>query len=241
MPSSFDIPTQSLAAPGARLALGPAGLDGFLGGGLRRGALHEVFGPAGHEAAATGFALGLACRLGGARPLLWIRQDFSAREFGAPCATGLKDFGIDPARLLLLHAASAEEALRAAGDGLRCGALGGVIIELAGTPKILDLTASRRLVLASAQRQVPALLLRFNAPPEASAAETRWLARAAASARSDEDWGQPVFDVSLIRNRQGRTGQWVVAWSCDDGCFKDQAAAFGAVVCPAGDRQAAAA
>lgn len=46
--------------PGA-LPLGIAAVDGVLGGGLSRGALHEIAAPGeAHLAAATGFVLGLA-------------------------------------------------------------------------------------------------------------------------------------------------------------------------------------
>jgi protein ImuA len=215
--------------------------DRALKGGFRRGALHEVFAQSGHEAAATGFAAGLAVRLAQDRQVLWIGQDFVVRELGAVCPTGFFEFGLDPSRLIFLAVAQAQDALRAGHDALGCASLGAVIIEIMGNPKALDLTASRRLVLASAQSAVPAILLRFGAEPQASAAETRWLVGAASSAPAFESWGQPVFDVSLIRNRKGGTGQWVFAWSCDHGCFADASAVAGAMVPAPADRQAEAA
>lgn len=214
-------------------------IDQVLGGGLRLGALHEVYAPAGHETAATGFATGLAARLAQDKQILWIGQEFVWHEFGAPCPTGFFEFGLHPSRLMCLSVSNAQDALRASGDALTCKGLGAVVIELTGNPKILDLTASRRLVLAAAQNSIPIIFLRFGAGPSASAAETRWLVKAAASA--PEDWGQPVFDVSLIRNRNGRMGQWVLSWSCDNACFKNAKAAFGAVVSTPANRQAEAA
>ncbi len=233
----------SLAATGfaetPRVALGHEAVDACLKGGLKRGACHEVFAVGGHEAAATGFAAALAWRAAAGRTLLWIRQDFSALEFGEVAATGLLELGIDPSRVLVLRAARAEDALRAASDALACAALGAVVIEVLGTPKVLDLTASRRLTLAAAQKNVGAFVLRFGAEPEASSAETRWRIRAARSPFEQESWGQPVFDAALLRNRQGGTGHWVMEWSCDDGRFRE--AARGAVVPAAFDRPAAAA
>ena len=234
----------SLAKPGleetsARIPLGHAIADLCLKGGLERGVLHEVFAAIGHEAAATGFAAGLAARVAARKCLLWIRQDFSALEFGELSATGLLEFGIDPERLLLLSVADAAAALRAANDALSCAALGAVVIEIAGRPKILDLMASRRLTLACAQKTVTAFLLRFNAEPEASTAETRWLVRTATSPPEAENWGHPVFEAGLVRNRHGRTGEWVMEWSCDEGLFKE--ADRGAVVSTPSDRPAAAA
>jgi len=221
--------------PGKREFLGVPRLDGALGGGLRRGALHEVFAVPSHEAAAAGFVAGLAVRLGG--PLLWIRQDYAGLEFGELAATGLFEFGLDPARLLLLRVPDVAAALKAAADALCCAALGAVVIELAGPSRLLDLTAYRRLSLAAGTSGVTALLLRLAAEPGAGGAETRWLVRAAPSgdwAGDDDDWGRPVFAVDLQRNRHGPAGHWIVEWSCDDGVFRP--ADCGAVVSASGDR-----
>jgi len=229
----------ALASAPPLVSLGPAELDQVLGGGLRAGACHEVYAAKGHETAATGFAIGLATRLSEGKQLLWIGQDFAYSEYGHLCPSGLMELGLDPSRLLALSVANAQEALRAAGDALTCASLGAVVVEMSGNPKLLDLTASRRLVLASAQTSVPTLLLRFGATPEASAAETRWLIKAAVSATAP--WGQPIFDASLIRNKNGRMGQWVLSWSCDHGCFEIQTADSGAVVPTPADRSAEAA
>jgi protein ImuA len=221
--------------------LGHDPVDHALKGGLRRGAFHEVFAYSGHEAAATGFAVGLAARLAQDRQILWIGEKFAWQEYGVPCPTGLFELDVDPSQIMFLSVTQAQDALRAAGDALTCASLGTVIIEITGNPKILDLTASRRLVLACAQNSVPAILLRFCAVLQTSAAETRWAVKAAPSAAEADNWGHPTFDVSLIRNRNGRTGQWVFAWSCDDGRIENAKAAFGAVVPTPANRPAEAA
>ena len=164
-----------------RIPTGIAEVDAALHGGLLKGALHEVYAAAGHEATATGFAAGLAARMANGKPILWVRQDFAALEFGEIAATGLLELGIDPSRFLVLRVAHAEDALRAASDALTCAALGAVVMEVVGEHKVLDLKASRRLTLGAAETNVTALLLRFNAMPDASSAETRWTIRAARS------------------------------------------------------------
>ncbi len=222
--------------PESRIALGFKRLDDCLAGGLKRGAVHEVFATASHEAAATGFAAALAIRLNG--PVLWIRQDYSGLEHGELAATGLFELGLDPARLILLRVPDAAGALKAAADALTCGALAAAVIELVGEPKLLDLVAYRRLALWAQQSGVTALLLRFSAQPGIGVAETRWLVRAAPSG-SEEDWGRPVFDVELQRNRHGPGGHWIMEWSCDDGVFRPTHS--GAVVSAPADRPAAAA
>jgi protein ImuA len=229
----------------ARVPLGYDMVDACLRGGLRLGVLHEIFAEGGHEAAATGFAAALSFRMAAAKRVLWIRQDFSAIEFGDLAAAGLLELGLDPARLLLLRLADAADVLRAASDALSCAALGAVVIEMPGDPKILDMVANRRLTLASAQKGVTALLLRFSAKPQFSTAETRWRVRAARSPDNEENWGSPIFETELVRNRHGGTGRWVIEWSCDDGLFQkpcDKGAEnSGAVVSAPCDRSIAAA
>jgi protein ImuA len=234
----------SLAKPGlpeaeSRAPLGHDEADACLKGGLLRGVLHEVFAVPGHEASATGFAACLVARVAGAKPVLWIRQDYSALEFGELSAVGLLELGLDPSRMILVCAAHAEDAVRAASDALSCAALGAVVVEIAGTPRILDLVTSRRLTLAAAQKGVSVMLLRFAAEPDASTAETRWLIGAAPSPPDEENWGKPAFDANLVRNRHGRTGQWAMEWCCDERVFA--AADRGAVVPAPFDRPAAAA
>ena len=213
-----------------RTPFGYGAADLCLKGGLQHGVLHEVFSVASHEAAATGFVAGLATRVAAEKHMLWIRQDFSMDEFGELSPTGLLELGLDPARVLLLSVTSASDGLRAANDALSCVALGTVVIEIPGSPNILDLTASRRLTLAATQNSVTAFLLRFGAQPDASTAETRWLVRTAISQIQNEDWGRPAFEVDLVRNRHGKTGHWFMEWNCDDGVFQNAAADHGAMV-----------
>ena len=232
------------ANPQKRVPLGFKDADACLKGGLPCGALHEIFADPSHEAAASAFTAALAFRLAAKKRVLWIRQDFSALEFGELAATGLLELGLDPARFLVLRLSDVTDILRAACDALSCAALGAVVMEFAGEPKILDLVASRRLTLACTHKGVTAFLLRFNAKPEASAAETRWLIRSAMACQvvaraAGEDWGRPVFETQLLRNRHGGLGRWVMEWNCDDGLFRK--ADSRAVVSASGDRPLAAA
>jgi protein ImuA len=198
------------------VSLGHWAADACLKGGLRPGTLHEVYAAEpGHEAAAAGFALTLALRLASARWLFWVRQDFAALEGGEPCGTGLFELGLDPSRLLMARVPDATGVLRAAGEGLATASLGAVVIEPWGEPRLFDLSPSRRLLLAAARTNVTAILLRPGARPSPSAAETRWLIRAGRSQADNENWGTPVFDASLVRNRHGTTGQWVMEWNGD--------------------------
>lgn len=223
-----------------RCALGHGEADSVLGGGLLLGALHEVFA---RDASASGFTACAAQRVSGRKKMLWIVQDFCATEHGALAPTGFAELGLAASPLLLLRAANAEDALRAGVDALSCSGLGAVILEIVGNPKVLDLVASRRLVLAAQQKNVTAFLLRHGATSEPSAAQTRWEIRSHRSNASD-DWGMPRFEAALVRNRQGETGHWVMEWNCDDGAFRkpsNQAAHPGFVVRASADGSLAAA
>ena len=224
MISSLDKAAAALRCAAVRpippcVSLGTPLLEACLGGGLRRGSLHEVFAEqAGSAGAALGFAAGLAWRASEGRRLLWVRQDFAALEYGEISAPGLRELGLDPNRVILVKAKDALEALRVAQEALACAGLGAVIAELYGAPKILDLTASRRLGLAAAKKNVTAFLLRHRAAFQPSAAETRW---SVAPARSlpDAIWGRPRIEANLFRNRHGLPGQFTLEWK--DGLFHD--------------------
>ena len=221
----LERPALARAADEIFAPLGHESADAVLHGGLRRGNLHEVFAARpGAEAAAAGFALALAQRvLAKSKWLLWVRQDFSALEAGEIYAGGLLELGIDPTRVVLVRAANAANVLRAGADALGCKGLGAVIIEPWGEAKVFDLVASRRLTMAAQQHGVTAIVLRVSARPAPSTAETRWLVDTVAST-ADDDWGKPLFDAALVRNRHGRTGHWVMEWDCNDGTFREPAA-----------------
>jgi protein ImuA len=210
--------------------LGHAPADRALGGGLRRGGLHEVR-PAepGDAPAATGFALACVARFRtGSQPWLWVRQDLAGRETGEPYGPGLAALGLDPGRLVLLAAADARDVLRAAEEGVRCPALAAVLVEPWGDPRALDLTALRRLALAAEDSGVPALLLRNGGHGGPAGAVTRWRVGAAASRPLPAlgrlpGLGFPVVAATLERNRQqgglGDGGSWIMEWSPDERAF----------------------
>src|SRR5712671_1091679 len=187
------IETHDATAPD-RVALGHAGADAALRGGLALGAVHEVFAEGRQSAAATGFIAGLARRVAARRPLLWVRQDFAEIESGA---------------------------LPTSADALACDALGAVVMEIWGETRQFDLVASRKLTLAARMSGVTGLLLRLAAAPIPSTAETRWIVRAAHSPPRREAWGAPMLDTQLVRNRHGPNGHWIMEWKCDECLFHE--------------------
>jgi protein ImuA len=209
-----------------KAALGHAGADAALRGGLALAAVHEVFCEGHQSAAATGFIASIAGRLAPRRPLVWVRQDFSEIELGALSMSGWAELGLDPRSVVSVRATDVEAALRTAADALACDAVGVVVLEIWGEARQLDLVASRKLTLAAQASGVTGLLLRVAAQQQPSTAETRWMVRAARSPPSANwsAWGAPVFDAELVRNRHGPVGRWIMEWKCDERLFTEPAA-----------------
>jgi protein ImuA len=226
-----------------RVALGHAGIDAALGGGLQTGALHEVYAG---DWGAGGFAALLALKTAGRAfhgkggPLFWVRPDYEALEYGALSPAGLLELGGDPARLVLVRTPDVPAALAAAQEIAANPHAGALLLALEGTAPRLDLNAGRRLVLAAERSGVSLILLREGAKPRPSAAETRWQVRSLSSSPADDDWGAPVLEAALVRNRSGALGCWHLAWDRTNGIFRQYraAASAGAVAAAAADRPA---
>ncbi|PQA72095.1 ImuA family protein [Brucella oryzae] len=207
--------------------LGLAGADAAFPHGLAGDALHEVFAenPGAHMAA-TGFALAFVTRAAERataprRPIIWIEEETASNEYGGLYPPGLHAFGIDPARLLIVRCPTAQDVLKAANDALEAGSGGtashlvsGIVASISGQPKCLDLTASRRLLLATETAQLPVILLRSHRTAVQSAAVSRWRVAPAPSRSSGANApGKPVFSAVLERNRHGTCGQWIMEWN----------------------------
>jgi protein ImuA len=200
--SRSDRSRSDQAEPAGLFTLGHDGIDARLGGGLARGALHEVLGA--DAAVASGFALMLALRtLVDGKPILWVMTDRGERQSGALYGPGLAELGADPDRIMTVHAPDELSALRAGADILGCTDVGVAIIE-AGDAKKLDLTASRRLALAADKNSVTCVITRAPSSVIASAASTRWSVAAAPSTMLPGDApGQTCLHLSLLRHRGG--------------------------------------
>ncbi len=194
------------------------GLDRMLAGGLRRDALHEIRGSLARDAAAaTGFAAAILARLTRQddRPILWVAEAAATREAGQPYGAGLDRFGLDSRRLIVVQVRKPGDALWVCEEGLSCRGLAAVLTEVRGEPRLLDLTASRRLALRARESGVMGLLLRQSDRPQPGAATTRWLV-APRPATTLDDYpagiGDPSWRLTLERNRLGATGTFDVEW-----------------------------
>ncbi len=156
------------------LPFGIAAIDTMLGGGLMRGALHEIAASAeAHSAAATGFALGLAALCTPSPRLFWIAEEMTRVESGVPHGAGLDAFGLAPERLVTVSVTHRRDLLWGMEEALRCRAVGVVIGEMRAGK--IDEIAVRRLSLAAGESGALALLLRAAPPGDSSTAATRWI------------------------------------------------------------------
>ena len=188
----------------AHFNFGVAALDARLGGGLARGALHEVSGLQEDHSVASGFALMLAMRAAADRPILWVREDKGERMHGQLYGPGMIELGANPDNIILISAPDTLSALRAGADILRSTGLGATVIEPFGASKALDLTASRKLVLAAEKSGVAAFILREAGTSLSSAAATRWrIAAAPSQTLPGNAPGHTALAIELVRHRGG--------------------------------------
>lgn len=180
----------------------------------------EIFASA---AEAGGAALALALALDGmraegledCRSILWVQDKAAIRLGGRPYRPGL--LPELRARVIHVSAKSAEDALFALEEGLRCRELACVIGELAGNPRALGLTASRRLSLATERYGVPLFLVRLDAQRDLSSARMRWAVSSATSPTPRWDKAAPgtaSWRAELFRARGYQQGEWILH---DDG------------------------
>lgn len=193
----------------------PLGLDvidrALPGGGLARGALHEVLGARSDEedgALAAAFAALALRRLDGT--VLWCA---TGADLGG---AGLAALGLGPERLVVARPRRDDDALWAAEEGLRAEGIAAIVAEVAALPD----AAGRRLQLGAEATGRPlflvrrwreaALAARERARP--SAAATRWRISALPSALPPgaPGIGHPRWQVELLRCRGGRPGIWTV-------------------------------
>lgn len=174
----------------------------------------DIFAPAG-EASGAGAALALALDQAdpteAERSWLWVQDKAGRRLGGQPYRPGLPS----DLRHRLIHVAadSPEDALFALEEGLRCRDLAFVIGEIAGNPKALNFTASRRLSLAAEKYRTPLWLVRPGATRDLGSARLRWEVRAALS--PPPLWnayapGIPSWRAELFRAHTYQPGHWIL-------------------------------
>jgi len=189
---------------------------------LEQGHLHEIHSQAADRAAALAFALTQA-PLAGAGAIFALRTPCRQRLPILFSGDGLALLGIQPSRLTIVETRTEVDMLRAGLEAARCPGVAAVLMESEGRFVDYDLTASRRLVLAAEASGACILLLRGDAEPRSSGAQTRWTIRSAPSVALEADApGWPAIEAELLRCRGGPAGgRWRLTWDSEGGCFRD--------------------
>ncbi|RTL91762.1 MAG: hypothetical protein EKK31_34710 [Hyphomicrobiales bacterium] len=239
----------AVASADAFLRTGIERLDTALGGGLPRAAMSEIHGLETRDAGAVaGFALSLVSLILKEKqglPILWVGTAEIFHEAGLPYARGLHAlFGIEPEQLLFSEAPKLLDALWIAEEAARMTAFAAVILEIRGSPRLLDLTATRRLHARAQSAGRPVLLLRQAGEADPTAAPVRLIVSAAPAASRETvagplagSIGRPAFKVDIGKSRTALPGQFTLEWNPNEHAFAERAENSIAVV-PASARGA---
>lgn len=209
-------------------------------GGLATGALYEV-APARMSdlAAAGGFALGLAVRFAASAPgaIVWVSDEFSAHENGAPYAPGLARHGLDPARVVFVRTAGGQDLLWALEEAARCKGNAAVLADLWGAARLFDLVAARRVTQAARTSGTPAILIHppssFRGAMAQNGARMRFEVRSRPSVAPAQDlrpvpgaahWGvrfaKPGVEAGRVRGLDTELVRTII-WEHENGFFRD--------------------
>lgn len=237
LPERMEVPCSDITSLPPHLAFAlrqpvlPTGVMSFdtaLGGGLPLSGLIELHSEAVRDSAATiGFALALSHlrdKIDKANaPLLWIGTTEIFREAGRPHAPGLASrFALAPSRLLVAEASKLVDALWIAEEAANTGLFCTILLELRGSPKALDLTATRRLHRRALITGRPFYIIRQSGAAQPTAAPLRLHIGAGPAAERHTlngplsgSIGPPAFRVTINKTRARLTSTFTLEWNHD--------------------------
>jgi len=174
-------------------------------------AVHEFLLPTTEHTAATfGFIsvlLGHLMKRGGA--CIWISSS------GTAFPPAFKVFGIEPDKVIFVEVKKTKDILWVMEEALKCEGLAAVV----GEVKEISFTETRRLQLAVEKSKVTGFILRSQPRDlNGNACVSRWIISPLASKTEDgmPGMGFPVWNIELVKIRNGRPGVWQVEWSAGE-------------------------
>ncbi len=210
-----------------------APLDEVLEGGLPLAALTEIHAPTARTSAVmAAWTLFLGHILLQRSPypdlpLLWLGTRESFNEAGRIYPPALQTFGVSPQRFLFAEAQKLRDVLWIGEEAASLPDLAAVVVEVRGNPRLLDLTATRRLHRRAQAAGRPVFLLRQAAEPGPTAAPVRLeITTAPASPRQTLEGplfgslGPPGLTVTITKSRTARLGSFTLEWNPDDCCYR---------------------
>ena len=182
--------------------------DHFPQGRFPLGAVHELkpFAEA-DQPATLGFSLALMQTVLPAEGIIaWV----SAQPMPL-YAPGLRQIGLDPARVIFVRARKPSDRQWAMEEALQCTSLTAVVGEL----EKLDFKQSRRLQLAAEKSGVTAWVLPSPRAAKTNASTSRWSIRSLPSEAEGDlpGIGDPQWQIDLLHMRHGKPGSWTIRWS----------------------------
>ena len=178
------------------------------------GTIHEFLAQKPEDAAASeGFIAGLLAKLmqtGNA--CLWVSQN---RKLFPPA---MQAFGVAPEQVIFIDLYKEKEILWVMEEALKCEGLAAVIAELPD----LDFAQSRRLQLAVEKSRVTGIILRKEPKRlSATACTVRWQIKPQPSELQEglPGVGNPRWEVTLLKVRNGHTGIFYLEWAEDHFIF----------------------
>ncbi|MFB9140901.1 ImuA family protein [Maritalea porphyrae] len=178
---------------------------------LTQPVLHEVHAKNYGDPASTSFLLlalkNLLAHHAGDTPILWASTRHQTHDRGQIFAPGLRSFGLNPNRFIMVNTKSDTELLWVLEEATRVQSFAAVI----GHINDLSFTQTRRLSLATQQGVTPLFLHRPHHCHGASAAFSRWQIESQLSTQNPFDERAPGtrrLRAELLRCRTGQTGSW---------------------------------
>ena len=168
------------------------------------GAIHEFFCSAAEgTTASSGFISAIMASLMKTGYSVWIS---SSQTIFPPA---LQSFGINAERIIFLHIKKEKEKLWAMEEVLKCDSIASVVGEI----NELSFIESRRLQLAVEKSRVTGFLVRYNPKNLSTACVARWKIENLPGNQTDlPGLGFPVWNVSLLKIRNGKPGNWQLEW-----------------------------
>jgi protein ImuA len=180
----------------------------FPGNVFPRAAVHELVSFTQNDASCTNafIAVLLSKLMQESGYCIWINP---RRKIYPPA---LKNFGVDPEKILFVDASKTKDALWSIEEALKCNALSAVVGEISE----LGFNESRRLQLAVEKSKVTGFIHRHQPKSlNAVACVSRWKISPVASSMLDEmpGVGFPKWEVELVKVRNGKPDKWIVQYS----------------------------
>jgi protein ImuA len=175
------------------------------------GAVHEFLcNSTEQKVSSLGFMSGILSTFTNNNAIAWVG---AARNLFPPA---LAQFGINPSQILFIHPRKQKDLLWTIEEVMKCEAITAVISEI---PEF-SFMASRRLQLAVETSGVTGFILRKEQKSMTTASVARWRITAAQSKIPGQlpGVGFPQWNVELVKVKNGKPGQWQLAWI--DGKFE---------------------